>query len=58
MTYAQVVHRMVTAFEKRDVDLLDVEADWIRDIQDEALRKEATAKYEQLRSELEAGSGT
>lgn len=58
MTYAQVVHRMVKAYEKRDIDLLDVEADWIRDIEDESLRKEASGKYDAWRKELESGSPT
>ena len=51
-TYATVMDKMIVAHKKKDVDALDIAADWIKEIHDPAQLKELNAQYERMRGEL------
>ncbi|MDO8251440.1 MAG: RecT family recombinase [Rhodoferax sp.] len=52
VTYAKVMEMMLSAEKKKDVDALDIAADWIGDVSDPAQRAELVAKYEALHAEM------
>ncbi len=53
-TYASVMEKMVAAHAKRDVDALDIAADWIKEVDDAEHRQELDGKYDAMRAELTA----
>jgi hypothetical protein len=52
VTYAKVMEMMLSAEKKKDVDALDIAADWIGDVGEPEQRAELVAKYEALRAAM------